>query len=68
MSYSVIGDTVNTASRLCSAARPGEILISEHTHRIVQNQFKMKAIEPVQAKGKRHAIKAYRVIGRSRTA
>lgn len=68
MSYSVIGDTVNTASRLCSAARPGEILISEYTRHIVQNQFKMKAIEPIQAKGKRHAIKAYRVIGTSGTA
>lgn len=68
MSYSVIGDTVNTASRLCSAARPGEILISDNTRRIVQNQFKMKAIEPVQAKGKRNAIKAYRVIGTSGTA
>lgn len=68
MSYSVIGDTVNTASRLCSAARPGEILISEYTRHIVQNQFKMKAIEPIWAKGKRHAIKAYRVIGTSGTA
>ena len=33
MDYTVIGDTVNTASKLCSAAAPGEILIPENlTH------------------------------------
>ncbi len=36
MSYSVIGDTVNTASRLCSAAKPGQILISEETYNHVK--------------------------------
>ncbi|MCF6235406.1 MAG: adenylate/guanylate cyclase domain-containing protein [Gammaproteobacteria bacterium] len=30
MDYTVIGDTVNTASKLCSAAEPGEILIPEN--------------------------------------
>src|SRR6185312_4936121 len=30
LEYTVIGDTVNTASRLCSSAAPGEILITEH--------------------------------------
>lgn len=64
MSYSVIGDTVNTASRLCSGARPGEILISEYTQHIVQNHFVLKEKAPVQAKGKKHAIKAYCVTGR----
>jgi len=68
MSYSVIGDTVNTASRLCSAARPGEILISEFTHHVVQHQFKVQSIAPVHAKGKRHAIKAYTVLGRKGAA
>lgn len=68
MSYSVIGDTVNIASRLCAAARPGEILISEYTHHIVKHKFKNQAIDPVEAKGKRHAVKAYKVIGRSGAA
>ena len=31
MSYSVIGDEVNTASRLCAAAGAGEILLAENT-------------------------------------
>lgn len=68
MSYSVIGDTVNIASRLCSAASPGQVLISEYTRHIVQNQFSMNAIEPVHAKGKDHTIKAYAVTGRTGSA
>jgi adenylate cyclase len=64
MSYSVIGDTVNIASRLCSAAAPGQVLISEYTRHIVQNQFALNPIQPVHAKGKDHTIKAFAVAGR----
>jgi adenylate cyclase len=64
MSYSVIGDTVNTASRLCAAARPGEIIISEFTQFVVQNQFRTQELEPIRVKGKSNAIKAYAVTGK----
>jgi adenylate cyclase len=64
MSYSVIGDTVNMASRLCSAARPGEIIVSEYTHFIVEDEFSTRLREPIDAKGKKHAIKAFKVLGR----
>ena len=33
--FTVIGDTVNLASRLCSEARPGQILVDEMTERAV---------------------------------
>jgi adenylate cyclase len=36
--YTVIGDTVNLASRLCSEARPGQILVCETTERAVVPQ------------------------------
>ena len=68
MSYSVIGDTVNTASRLCSAAQPGEVVISEYTQFIVKDEFRTKEREPVNAKGKEHAIKAFSVLGKKGTA
>ena len=63
MSYSVVGDSVNIASRLCSAARPGEIIISEYTHHIVGDHFHTKERPAVHAKGKRNPIRAYAVLG-----
>jgi adenylate cyclase len=68
MSYSVIGDTVNTASRLCAAARPGEIVISEYTHHLIQNEFIAKERRPIVAKGKKQAIRAYSVLGHNGAA
>ena len=62
MSYSVIGDTVNTASRLCSAAKAGEIIISEATHRLVRNDFDTIALDPVKAKGKSKPVEVFKVI------
>ena len=64
MSYSVIGDPVNTASRLCSVARPGEIIISEFTHFVVQKYFRTKELDPIHLKGKTNAMKAFAVMGR----
>ena len=49
MSYSVIGKTVNTAYRLCSEAKPGQILISEHTQNQVQNAFNITELESIPA-------------------
>jgi class 3 adenylate cyclase len=63
MSYSVIGDTVNVAARLCGAARPGQIVISEETRRLVMEAFKTATLPPFKAKGLREAIRVYAVTG-----
>ncbi len=62
MSYSVIGDTVNTAARLCSAAKAGEIIISEATHRALEGSLKTKALDPIKVKGKAKALKVFKVL------
>ncbi|MBT8349954.1 MAG: FHA domain-containing protein [Deltaproteobacteria bacterium] len=62
MSYSVIGKTVNTAYRLCSAAKPGQILISEHTQNQVQNDFNINELEPIPAKGNFKPIRTFSVL------
>lgn len=59
MSYSVIGDTVNTASRICSAAKPGQIIISENTHKEVHHLFDMRALDPIKVKGKHQPLKVF---------
>ncbi len=62
MSYSVIGDSVNVAHGLCSAAVGSQILISEDTYELVRDLFDVKRMEPVHTKGKREPIIAYEVI------
>ncbi|MBI2071726.1 MAG: FHA domain-containing protein [Gemmatimonadetes bacterium] len=61
LEYTVIGDAVNTASRLCSKAGPGEIIISEPFHRALKKPPKVEALEPMQLKGKAQAVPVYRV-------
>ncbi len=63
MSYSVIGDAVNTASRLCASAQEGQILISENTLYKSGEKFEFEEIKPVQAKGKFNPIRVYNVLG-----
>jgi len=65
MSYSVIGDTVNTASRLCSAAKAGEIIISENTYREVGSLFDMTALAPMKVKGKDQPLSVFSITGKT---
>jgi adenylate cyclase len=61
LEYTVIGDAVNTASRLCSSAGPNEILISEPFHRQIKNPPTVETLEPIQVKGKSKKVPVYRV-------
>lgn len=62
MSYSVIGDTVNTAARLCSAAKAGQVIISENTFNAVRRGFEMLEFDPVKVKGKEKPLNIYCVV------
>jgi adenylate cyclase len=63
MSYTIIGNQVNLASRLESAAAPGQILISADTWSLVNEEIAAIAQEPMSIKGFDHPVQAYRVIG-----
>ncbi len=63
MSYSVIGDTVNTASRLCSAAEGGQIIVSHSTYQQIKDRFKCTKLPPIKFKGKSKSVIAYQVDG-----
>lgn len=62
MSYSVVGKTVNTAYRLCSAAKPGQILISQQTLDQLENTFDISELEPIPAKGKYEPVRTFNVL------
>ncbi len=58
----VMGDAVNTASRLEHAAPQGGVLISHDTYRLVRGVFDVTALEPVRVKGKTEPLKVYAAI------
>jgi class 3 adenylate cyclase/tetratricopeptide (TPR) repeat protein len=57
------GDAVNTAKRLEEAAGGGEILIGTMTERLVRHATRLDSVGPVEAKGKRAPVEAWRVLG-----
>jgi len=61
LEYTVIGDAVNTAYRLCGKAGPNEILISEPFYQQLKKKPPVEALEPIQVKGKAKKIPVYRV-------
>jgi adenylate cyclase len=63
LEYTVIGDVVNTASRLCSVAQSGEVIISKKTFDLVSEYFDAHELSPTQVKGKAQALQVYKVLG-----
>jgi adenylate cyclase len=63
LEYTVIGDAVNTGSRLCSAAKAGQILVSEDTEKRLGGRFELQEQPPMSLKGKSKPLRIYAVIG-----
>ncbi len=62
LDYTVIGDVVNTAQRLQSAAKPSQILISEEAYSLVKESFTCKEVGEISLKNKARPVKVYEVI------
>jgi class 3 adenylate cyclase/tetratricopeptide (TPR) repeat protein len=61
--YTVVGDTVNVASRLQSAARPGSVTVGERTMRATDAAVEYSALEPLDLKGKAERVPAWEAVG-----
>ena len=59
LQYTVIGDAVNVAARLCSVAKAGEVLLSEFTMGCAQDKVSVEKRDPVHVKGKSAALQIY---------
>jgi adenylate cyclase len=67
--YTVLGDTVNTASRLESGvARPGTIVVGENTHAVVKHLVRCRSLGRASLKGKDIEVEAFEVEGLVRPA
>lgn len=63
MDYTVLGDNVNLAARLCAHAAAGQILVSETVYETVRDLdgLRIEALERIRVKGKREPIPVFDV-------
>jgi adenylate cyclase len=63
LQYTAIGDAMNTASRLQSVAKAGEIIVSENTMKRLADRIEAINLPAVEVKGKRDRLQIYNVVG-----
>ncbi len=62
MDYTVLGETVNLAARLCGKAPPQEVLIDQATHIDTKEMLPSDPVADLDLKGFSDAIQAYQLI------
>jgi adenylate cyclase len=61
LSYTVVGDTVNTSARLCGIADSGQIIVSEMTYERLGPRFECQELPPAHVKNKENALRIFNV-------
>ena len=64
MEFTVIGDTVNIASRFSGAAQPGQILVTRETLSCLGSDIHHRELPPIEVKGKTGKLAAFEMIYR----
>jgi class 3 adenylate cyclase/predicted ATPase len=57
--YTAMGDVVNTANRLQSVAKPGQVLVGPATHAATHQVVRYDHLGPVQARGREEPVEAW---------
>ena len=63
LDYSVIGDHVNIAARLCSVAGPRQVIIGQQTYDQIKDIVEVRSAGTPTLKGKTELVNAYEVLG-----
>ena len=63
MEYTAIGNTVNTAARLESMAKSGEVLISPEVYERLKDRIEVECLGPYTLKGISEPMEIFRVTG-----
>ncbi|MDZ7294397.1 MAG: HAMP domain-containing protein [candidate division KSB1 bacterium] len=61
MDYTVIGDVVNVANRLCALAKPGQIITSANLVRSLTGSYPIVRLAPVMVKGKKEPVEVFEI-------
>lgn len=61
--FGALGDDVNLAARLMTTATTGEILLSSHAHKAVQDDFVSEPRSPLPMKGKAEPLSVFAITG-----
>ena len=64
MDYTAIGDTVNTAARLESNAKKGQILVSQTLYQRVRDRVEAEEIGVIPLKGKAEGVFVYNIVAK----
>lgn len=62
--YTALGDAMNVAARMQTAADPGTVLVTADTRRLVGDAFDFDDLGGIEVKGKAEPVHAFRVVGR----
>ncbi|HMO65321.1 MAG TPA: adenylate/guanylate cyclase domain-containing protein [Verrucomicrobiota bacterium] len=62
LNYTVLGERVNLASRLCGIAAPGQVVMDETTRAALGDRAEVRVCEPVKLKGFTAPVPAFQLL------
>lgn len=62
LDYTAIGDTINTAARVEGIAKPGQIIVTENTVQVLDENFQVRQLGTEKLKGKNENLRFFEVV------